>query len=81
MHEDEHPINSKRWMDVYPAPLIRSDCPLVEITVEELEQEMGRELGTKKIVVVDVRRADCLVSIQLRMGETVMFAHIPTRSQ
>jgi arsenical-resistance protein 2 len=81
MHEEEHPINLKKWMDAYPTPLDRLKCPLAEITVEELEHEIGKEnVGTKEVVVIDVRRADCLVSYWPRKSETTMPADFPAQS-
>jgi hypothetical protein len=63
MHEDEHPSMSKNWMDAYPAPSDRSDCPLNDISVDELEKELNKETTPgKNLLIVDVRRADCLVS-------------------
>lgn len=71
--ENDHPINSRRWMEAYPSPVDRSACPLAEMTIDELEDEMAREsIGTKNLVVVDVRRADCLVSYKLRRRESVL---------
>jgi hypothetical protein len=63
MSEDEHPINSKGWTNAYPAPSERSDCPLLQMSIEELDVEMASgSIPGKDYIVVDVRRADCLVS-------------------
>jgi hypothetical protein len=66
MQEDQHPINSKGWMDAYPSPTLRSKFPVEEISVEELGSLMeGDAISGKDYLVVDVRRADCVVGILL----------------
>lgn len=65
-------------MEAYPVPSLRSEFPLEEVSVEDLSSVMDKEgaKSGKDYLVVDVRRADCLVSLLLKKkkktGETGM---------
>lgn len=72
IQEKEHPINSKRWMDAYPTPSKRSNCPLAEISVRDLSMVLDSEAKSgRDFIIVDVRRTDCLVSLSLCLREAI----------
>lgn len=59
----EHPIDSKNWYDVYEKANEReTELPL--ITVQELATLQSGGQAGKDFLVIDVRRADCSVSLQ-----------------
>ncbi|UZJ56245.1 hypothetical protein CBS101457_005565 [Exobasidium rhododendri] len=81
MQEDQHPINLKGWMDVYPAPLQRSEHPLAQVSVEELDSlRSSSAISGHDYLVVDVRRADCLSMIPgaINLPAQSLCASMPT---